>query len=305
MPYRNDCLRSPIQMLLPDLPKLALEVAALARRAGAFLQQEAAGFDLSRIEYKGHSDLVSYVDRETEELLVAGLRKLLPEAGFLTEEGTTGPAVTDGPPPTARWIIDPLDGTTNFLHGLPCYAVSIGLEVAGEVVLGVIYEPNRDELFRATRGGGAFRNDAPLRVSAAAELGNALIATGFPYTQFAGLDAYLRILADLMARSHGIRRWGSAAIDLAYVAAGRFEGFFEYNLHAWDGAAGVLLVREAGGVVTRFDGIPGGDPVHGREVLAATPAVHRAMVEVIGQYWQTDWPVAVVADQATREEPAR
>ena len=268
--------------MLPDLPALALEVAAVARRAGAFLQQEAAHFDHSRIEYKGHSDLVSYVDREAENLIVAGLRALLPEADFLTEEGTTGPATANS---AARWIIDPLDGTTNFLHGLPCYAVSIGLEIAGDIVLGIIYEPNRDELFRATRGGGAFCNDAPLRVTAAPGLGQALIATGFPYTQFAGLGAYLQILADFMAQSHGIRRFGSAAVDLAYVAAGRFEGFFEYNLNAWDVAAGVLLVREAGGLVTPFDGDLAGDAVHGRELVAATPAVHQAMITVIEQHW--------------------
>ncbi len=268
--------------MFPDLLALTPGVAAVARRAGAFLQREAAGFDLTRIEYKGHSDLVSYVDRETEELIVAGLRELLPAAGFLTEEGTTGPATA---PTAARWIIDPLDGTTNFLHGLPCYAVSIGLEVAGEMVLGVIYEPNRDELFHATRGGGAFCNDQPLRVTTPAGLGQSLIATGFPYTQFVGLDAYLRILADFMAQSHGIRRLGSAAVDLAYVAAGRFEGFFEYNLNAWDVAAGVLLVREAGGLVTPFDGAPSGDPVHGRELVAASPAVHRAMIDVIHQHW--------------------
>ena len=270
-------------MPLPDLLPLALQVATVARRAGAFLQQEAANFDHSRIEYKGHSDLVSYVDREAETLIVTGLRALLPGAAFLTEEGTTGPDTAENTAP--RWIIDPLDGTTNFLHGLPCYAVSIGLEVGGEIVLGVIYEPNRDELFRATRGGGAFCNDQPLHVTAAAGLGQALLATGFPYTQFAGLDAYLRILAELMTASHGIRRWGSAAVDLAYVAAGRFEGFFEYNLNAWDVAAGVLLVREAGGLVTCFDGAPTGDPIHGRELLAATPAVHRAVVEVMARHW--------------------
>lgn len=266
------------------LPSLLLGVSAVARQAGAFLQQEAARFDRSRIEYKGHSDLVSYVDRETEKLIVDGLRALLPDAGFLTEEGTVG-EVAAGSASAARWIIDPLDGTTNFLHGLPCYAVSIGLEVASEVVLGVIYEPNRDELFSATRGGGAFCNGKPIGVSAAPGLGQSLLATGFPYTQFAGLDAYLRILAAFMAQSHGIRRLGSAAVDLAYVAAGRFEGFFEYNLNAWDVAAGALLVREAGGVVTRFDGAPTGDPVHGRELVAAGPDVHREMVAVISEWW--------------------
>lgn len=262
-----------------DLPNLCLQVAALARRAGAFLQQERAGFDQNRIEYKGQSDLVSYVDRETEQLLVAGLRELLPDAGFLTEEGTAGPAAEA----EARWIIDPLDGTTNFLHNLPCYAVSIGLEVGGEMALGVIYEPNRDECFTATRGGGAFLNGQPLRIKPDTELGKSLLATGFPYTRFENLDAYLLILAAFMERSHGIRRLGSAAVDLAYVAAGRFEGFFEYNLHAWDVAAGVLIVREAGGIVTQFSGA--GDPVHGRELVAAAPGVHGAMVAVIQEYW--------------------
>jgi myo-inositol-1(or 4)-monophosphatase len=270
-------------MTSDELLAVSHAVAAVARRAGAFLQQEAAGFDLTRIEYKGHSDLVSYVDRETEQLIVEGLRAVLPDAGFLTEEGTT---VAAEPSAAPRWIIDPLDGTTNFLHGLPCYAVSIGLEVAGEIVVGVIYEPNRDELFRATRGGGAWLNDAPLRVSPAPTLGQSLIATGFPYTQFVGLDAYLRILAGFMEQSHGIRRLGSAAVDLAYVACGRFEGFFEYNLNAWDVAAGVLLVREAGGLVTRFDGASAGDPVHGRELVAAGPAVHAAMIQLIGQHWR-------------------
>lgn len=269
-----------------DLSLLCARVADLARQAGAFIQQERATFDLARIEYKGHSDLVSYVDREAEQLLVTGLRQLLPTAGFLTEEGTAPTASdTDGQAEGGIWIIDPLDGTTNFLHGLPCYAVSVALEVNGEVVLGVVYEVNRAECFQATRGGGAWLNGVPLRIAAPAMpgLGGALLATGFPYTMFRGLDAYLRILAVFMERSHGIRRLGSAAVDLAYVAAGRFEGFFEYNLNAWDVAAGVLLVREAGGVVTTFNG--GTDAVHGREVVAAAPGVHPAMLAVIQEFW--------------------
>jgi myo-inositol-1(or 4)-monophosphatase len=265
--------------MILDLPLLVRQVADLARRAGAFLQQERAAFDLSRIEYKGQSDLVSYVDRETEQLLVAGLRQLLPAAGFLTEEGTAGPATEA----KARWIIDPLDGTTNFLHNLPCYAVSIGLEVNNELVLGVIYEPNRDECFTATRGGGAFLNGKLLQVTPSALLSKSLLATGFPYTRFENLDAYLQILAAFMEHSHGIRRLGSAAVDLAWVAAGRFEGFFEYNLNAWDVAAGVLIVREAGGIVTKFNG--SGDPVHGGELVAAAPGVHEAMVAIIQAYW--------------------
>ncbi len=261
-------------------------VADLARRAGAFIRQESLQFDLSRIEYKGQSDLVSYVDREAEHLLVAGLRELLPEAGFLTEEGTVAPP-EGGETSTARWIIDPLDGTTNFLHGLPCYSVSVALEVAGVLELGVVYEVNLDECFTAARGQGAHLNGRPLRVTPDATLGRSLLATGFPYTFFGALDAYLRILAELMQASHGVRRIGSAAVDLAYVAAGRFEAFFEYNLNAYDVAAGILLVREAGGVATTFDGHP--DAVHRRETVAAAPGIHPELLAVIGRHWPGNW----------------
>ncbi|TGE26683.1 inositol monophosphatase family protein [Hymenobacter metallicola] len=270
---------------MTDFTQLSLGLAEVCRRAGQFIRQEAASFDRSRVEIKGVHDLVSYVDQEAERLLVAGLRELLPEAGFITEEGTTGGsglATSTGTEYT--WIIDPLDGTTNFIHGLPCYCVSVGLLHQGELAAGVVYEVTRDETFRAVRGGGAFCNEQPIRVSEAPGLGQSLIATGFPYTQFGELDSYLQILGAFMQRTHGVRRVGSAAADLAWVAAGRFEGFFEFNLNSYDVAAGILLVREAGGRVTQF--LADGDPLFGRQVVASNGRVHEEMQATIREFWK-------------------
>ncbi|MCB2380527.1 inositol monophosphatase [Hymenobacter sp. BT635] len=270
---------------MTDFTQLSFGLAEVCRRAGQFIRQEAASFDRSRVEMKGKHDLVSYVDQETERLLVAGLRELLPEAGFITEEGTTGGnslATSAGTEYT--WIIDPLDGTTNFVHGLPCYCVSVGLLHHGELAAGVVYEVTRDETFRAVRGGGAFCNDQPIRVSEADTLSQSLIATGFPYTHFGQLDEYLQILGAFMQRTHGVRRVGSAAADLAWVAAGRFEGFFEFNLNSYDVAAGILLVREAGGRVTQF--LEEGDPLFGRQVVASNGRVHEQMQQTIREFWK-------------------
>ena len=261
-----------------DFLALSHAVAALCREAGQFIRQEAPRFDATRVESKGLHDLVSYVDQEAERLLVAGLRALLPTAGFVTEEGTTAQVEAE-----YRWIIDPLDGTTNFIHSLPCYAVSVALARGPEPVLGVVYEVSRDELFRAALGHGAFLNEQPIRVSTAATISNSLIATGFPYHDFERMAAYLRIMETFMRGSHGLRRWGSAATDLAYVACGRFESFFEFNLNAYDVAAGVILVREAGGRVTQW--LAAGDPVFGRETLASNGLVHEEMQAVLRQHW--------------------
>ena len=267
--------------MLPDYPQLSLDLAALCRRTARFISQEAATFDRGKVEHKGLHDLVSYVDQETERRLVAGLRALLPAAGFITEEGTAGPDSATG---EFTWVIDPLDGTTNFVHGLPVYAISVALLHGRELVVGVVHEVNRDESFRAVRGGGAFCNDAPIHVSDVAALGSSLIATGFPYTHFGKLDAFLQILGAFFTRSHGVRRLGSAAVDLAYVAAGRCEGFFEFNLNAYDVAAGLLLVTEAGGHVTQF--LEAGDPLFGREVVASNRLIHAEMQQVIGEFWR-------------------
>ncbi|AYA37955.1 inositol monophosphatase [Hymenobacter oligotrophus] len=266
--------------MTPDFDQLSLQVADIARRAGQFIRQEAANFDRNRVENKGLHNLVSYVDEESERMVVAGLRELLPEAGFITEEGTAGEATRQ----EYTWIIDPLDGTTNFIHGLPCYAVSIALLHGQELAIGVVYEVNLDECFRAVRGGGAFCNDTPIRVSAAPDLNHSLVATGFPYSNFHRIDAYLPILTEFMRRTNGVRRVGSAAVDLAWVAAGRFEGYFEFNINSYDVAAGILLVREAGGQVTQF--LIDGDPIFSREVLATNGHVHREMQEVIAEHWR-------------------
>ena len=264
-----------------DFLQLSHDLAALCRTTAGFIRQEAATFDRSKVEQKGVHDLVSYVDQETERRLVAGLRQLLPEAGFITEEGTAGPnAHTE----EFTWIIDPLDGTTNFVHSLPVYSISVALLHREVLVVGVVHEVNRDESFRAVRGGGAFCNNVPIHVSDVPDLNSALVATGFPYTDFGQLHTYLQVLGAFITRSHGVRRLGSAAVDLAYVAAGRFEGFFEFNLNAYDVAAGILLVREAGGHVTQF--LEAGDPVFGREVLASNGPIHAEMQATIGEFWQ-------------------
>lgn len=263
-----------------DLAALTREICTIATDAGAFLLQERALFQRTAIEYKGLNNLVSYVDKETEQQLVEKLGRLLPEASFITEEGTTG---TEADPTALNWIIDPLDGTANFIHNLPVFSVSIGLAQGKTPIAGAVYDPNRDECFSAWQGGGAYCNGSPIRVSPAMTLGESLIATGFPYYSFEQMQRYLSILETLMQQTHGLRRMGSAAIDLAYVAAGRFEAFYEYNLHSWDMAAGVLLVREAGGTVTDFDG---GDAFLFRGDVVAGSGMQPELLRVIREFWE-------------------
>ncbi|TAE23131.1 MAG: inositol monophosphatase [Cytophagales bacterium] len=263
---------------------LLTALRTIARDAGAFLLQERQKFSLDAVEYKGTNDLVSYVDKETEKRLVEALSGLLPEAGFVTEEGTTG---NQSDRTGLNWIIDPLDGTTNFIHGLPVFSVSIGLAEGNTPIAGVIFDPNRDECFFGQSGAGAFierglSTPERIRVSGATSLGQCLVATGFPYYRFDRMPDYLHILESLMQKTHGLRRMGSAAIDLAYVACGRFEGFYEYNLHAWDMAAGTLLVREAGGVVTDFEG--GNEFLYRGDVVAGCGA-HAELLAAIREYW--------------------
>jgi myo-inositol-1(or 4)-monophosphatase len=218
--------------------------------------------------------MVSYVDKTAEIALVKGLRILLPEAGFVTEEKTATIAGEQ-----YDWIIDPLDGTTNFIHGLPTYAISIALQCDGELVLGVVYEINRDECFSAWKNGGAYLNDKQISVSKASAIENTLLATGFPYYEFGRLDAYLAVLKELMQRCHGVRRIGSAAIDLAYVACGRFDGYFEFNLNSYDVAAGIVLVREAGGQVFDFTG--GNNSIERREMLATNGLISDELLLIL------------------------
>lgn len=262
---------------MTDLADIITVAAELSKEAGAFIRTEAAGFTQDKVELKGKSDLVSYVDKETEKLIVAGLKRIFPKAGFITEENTISQDKKD-----YTWIIDPLDGTTNFVHGLPSYAVSIGLMQGDEVIGGVIYEVTRDECFYAWKGGGAYLNNKQIHVTDASTIGDSLFATGFPVYNFEKLTGYLGILNELMKDAHGLRRLGSAATDLAYVACGRYEAFFEYNLHPWDVAAGVIIVKEAGGFISDFKG--GNDYLFGREIVAAGP-VHPQLLEVIQKHW--------------------
>ena len=268
-------------MLTKDQLSLLLDLTRkVAEDVGTFIEKERMHFSMDRVEHKGFNDLVSYVDKEAEQQCVSRLQEIFPEAGFITEEGTN---TTQGE--TYNWVIDPLDGTTNFIHGLPVFAVSIALMEQEEVVLGVVYEVNRKECFYAYKGGGAFCNGVAIQVSKAPNLAASLIATGFPYYQFDLIDRYMAIMKSLMQKTHGLRRLGSAAVDLCYVAAGRSEGYFEYNLNSYDVAAGVLLVQEAGGQVTDFGG--GRDFIFGRHVVATNRLIHQELMEVVGEHWDS------------------
>jgi len=248
-----------------------LEVAVeAARESGNILLAEFA--KPARINYKGEVDLVTQADRRSEQAIVSRLRTHFPRHAIVAEEGG---GIESGSP--FRWFVDPLDGTTNFAHGYPCFAVSIGLEEAGELIAGVIYQPVAQELFTAIKGEGAYLNQKRIRVSPIEQLGTSLLATGFPSVKRAR-HPNIHYYWDFTLRSHGVRRDGSAALDLAAVACGRFDGFWEFGLHPWDTAAGVLLVREAGGQATTFSGQPyrPGDP----EILASNGLVHDEMRQV-------------------------
>lgn len=278
-------LKIPVRAYLSTMEK-DQELSALARQASEVVRQVAAQIEgaygtiqAGEVEMKSRNSLVSRVDREAEEALVKGLTALLPEAGFLTEEETVQQTRARD-----RWIIDPLDGTTNFLHGLPFFAISIALEREGKLILGIVHEVSRHEHFMAWENGGAWCNDQPIQVSQEQHLENSLIATGFPYYDFSRTEAYIEVLQAFMRQTRGVRRIGSAALDLAYVACGRFGAFYEYALHPWDVAGGIVLVREAGGRVTDF---AGNEEVcaSGSEVLAAGPFIHPLAQEQIKLYF--------------------
>ena len=253
------------------------EIEKIVLETGAFILKESEVFDTSRKEVKGINDFVSYVDKVSEKMLVEKLSRLIPEAGFTAEEGTS---VKKGV--KYSWVIDPLDGTTNFLHGLHPYAISIALMEYEEIVAGVVYEVGGNEIFKAWKGGGAWLNGKAIQVSKASRLSDSLLATAFAYNDFSKLDQYLDCLAHLMKNTHGIRRLGSAAIDLAYVACGRFEAFYEYGLHPWDVAAGILLVREAGGLVGDFSGNE--EKITGEEIIAANNNVYSEILGIVSKF---------------------
>jgi myo-inositol-1(or 4)-monophosphatase len=244
-----------------------------ARLAGALIRENWQR--VHAIEYKSAIDLVTATDRASEETIVAHLAKSYPGHSILAEEATAIVA----PGSIYRWIVDPLDGTTNFAHSFPHFAVSIALEREKEIILGLVYDPLRDEGFSALKGEGAVLNDAPIRVSKIGELDKALLATGFPYDHREDPDYYLKYFRSFTRRAQGIRRAGSAALDLCYVAVGRLDGFWEMKLKPWDIAAGALIVAEAGGIVSNFSG--GGFSIDGEETLASNGLIHGEMITAL------------------------
>ncbi|HEY8532008.1 MAG TPA: inositol monophosphatase family protein [Limnochorda sp.] len=250
-------------------------IAQLAREAGEILRERYGR--AHRVEHKGPTDVVTEADRLSEAHILSRIRERYPDHDILSEE--SGLQSRSG---SVRWIVDPLDGTANFAHGLPLFSVSIALEVDGALVAGAVYDPVRDELYSAARGRGAFLNGEPLRVSAVASLQDALLVTGFPHDLSDDpAENNLAYFAAFARRTQGVRRLGSAALDLAYVAAGRFDGFWELRINAWDIAAGALLVEEAGGRLSRVDGSP--FRVDGGQILATNGRLHEAMVQVLAE----------------------
>jgi myo-inositol-1(or 4)-monophosphatase len=260
-----------------DLKNLCEEMVIPVLETEKFIKRESGKFDISRTEIKGLHDFVSYVDKGSEEMLVEKLGKLLPEAGFIAEEGTS--SVGSG---RYCWVIDPLDGTTNFVHGIQPYAISVALTDNGEPVAGIVCNVGGGELFRSWKNGGAWLNEKPIRVSQARTLAESLVATGFPYNDFSRMERFMNSLSHFCRTTHGVRRLGSASIDLAYVACGRFETFYEYDLKIWDVAAGILLVREAGGRVSDFSGIE--TKITGSEIVASNSLVFNEFLQNVSNF---------------------
>jgi myo-inositol-1(or 4)-monophosphatase len=253
---------------MPERPQFVPAMAEIAREAGALLM----GYFHRRVkvEYKGDVDLVTEADRASEALITKRIRERWPGHNIMGEEGTRSEQGSE-----YRWYVDPLDGTTNFAHGYPVFCVSLGLEHKDERVAAVIFDPTREEMFTAEKGGGAFLNGQPIHVSSIANLAECLVATGFP-SHKRHKNPNIFFYHQITLKTHGVRRAGSAALDLCNVASGRFDGFWEFNLNPWDTAAGVLIVQEAGGRVSRFDGQP--FRIDSRETLASNGLVHEALL---------------------------
>jgi myo-inositol-1(or 4)-monophosphatase len=272
-------------------PMLNVAVKA-ARAAGAIINRAALDLDILKVSVKGPNDFVSEVDRAAEAAIIETLLTAYPGHGILAEESGREHGAKHS---EYVWIIDPLDGTTNFLHGLPIYAVSIGLAHRGVIQQAVVYDPARNDLFFASRGRGAFLNDRRLRVSKRTKLSDALIGTGFPFRRGDNFERYLQMFQSVMQHCAGVRRPGAAALDLCYVAAGWYDGFFETGLSPWDVAAGSLIVTEAGGLIGNFTGEA--DFLHQREVVAGTPKVYGQLVQLLAPFSK------VIRPDAPAEEP--
>lgn len=254
--------------------ELCFGAMEVVKQAAAYIKEQHENRRGLAIEEKGKQNFVTEVDRKAEEILVSGLLELMPEAGVIAEEGTNKQQGE-----RFDWIVDPLDGTTNFIHGTFPFAISVGCTDHREVVAGVVYEFGMDEYFYGWKGGGAWLNGKVIRVSEVPRVNQSLIATGFPYTNFTYLEQFMRSMDHFMHNSHGLRRLGSAATDMAYVACGRYDAFYEYGLNPWDVAAGMLLVREAGGAVSDFAGQE--DPLFAEHILCSNKLIYKELQSLI------------------------
>lgn len=254
------------------------QVSKLAIETGKYIYSNKNSNQAKQVEEKTYNNFVTQIDKTAEQKIVDGLTKIFPQAGFLAEEGTG--ILKD----EWNWIIDPLDGTTNFMNGIPIFAVSIALRNQEETIVGVVYEANLDECFYSWKGSKAYLNKQEISVSKAKILQDSLLATGFPYDDFSRAEPYLKMFYDLIQHSRGIRRLGSAATDLAYVACGRFSGFYEYGLNPWDVAAGAFIVEQAGGKVTDFSN--GNNYLFGEEIVATNNSIHTEFIETIKKYFE-------------------
>ncbi|MEO7030795.1 MAG: inositol monophosphatase family protein [Herbaspirillum sp.] len=251
-----------------------------ARRAGNIINRASSDLDLLKITQKQHNDFVTEVDQGAETAIINILHTAYPDHAFLAEE--SGPSANLHDDQEYVWIIDPLDGTTNFIHGFPQYCVSIALQYRGQITQAVVYDPTRNDLFTATKGAGAFLNEKRIRVGRRDRLSDGLIGTGFPFRESDNIDEYLRVFKVMTQSCAGMRRAGAAALDLAYVAAGRLDGFFEKTLKPWDIAAGSLLITEAGGLIGDFSGES--DYLYHGDVLAGSPKVFAQMVNLMAEF---------------------
>ena len=259
---------------IQDLQDLLQQLLPAIQSSVDFIRHERRTFSRSDVEHKSYNDLVSYVDRTAEEQLTEACGQIIPGSGFIREEGNDIHSQND-----FRWIIDPLDGTTNFIHDLPAYCISLALQHQEKTVLGVVHDVTGGEVFTAIKGGGAYKDGQPIRVSAMQELRSALLGMGFPYAKSDKGDDYLAVLKEFLGKCRGMRRFGSAALDLAWVACGRLDGFYETGLQAWDVAAGALLILEAGGKVSDYKGTD--NYVFGRKVVGSNGHIHGEMLEVV------------------------
>ena len=256
----------------------------IAQKTGKFLIDQRKNEKNIAVEIKASNDFVTKIDKQAEELIITSLKKDFPDYGIMAEENHSDKTIPDN----LYWVIDPLDGTTNYIHSFPSYCVSIGLCENKKPLMGVIYDPTRDELFSAQQGQGAFLNDNPIHVSSAKNMEESLIGTGFPFRNFPIIDNYLSCFSKILKKCQGIRRPGAAAIDLAYVACGRLDAFWEHGLQPWDCAAGSIIIKEAGGKVTDFQG--GNDYLFSRTLIASNTTVHNEILDIVNASMPLKYP---------------